>query len=734
MQLIGAFVAGILTASAVLWLLRIRRSEAAASREPAGEAGGASDSIANAPEPLHEGLIVQEADGSMVSCNEAAARILDVSETELAAGRPWSALFEWVDENGERLERFDLGGDESGEEHVRGLRREGGSVQWLRVQVRSLNDAAGRAAGRAAISFCDITRVRKREEALRRSEERFRVAFDRSPIGMALVSLDGRFLLVNPALTDLVGYSEDELLAMKLREITHPEDWERGEAILRRLVARKTGSLQVQKRYVHQTGRVVWVLFTVTVVTGDDGEPEFIICQIQDLTERREFEAKLVHLAMRDPLTDLLNRGRFEEEVERELARAVAYGTEGAVLCLDLDHFMYINESLGHRAGDEVIKHVSMILADRLQETDVLARLSGDEFGILLPNSDRARAERIASDILTHLEGNTLQINGHSVGVTGSVGIALFPEHGRSAETLLANSDSAMSQMKERGRNGYHVYDPETDTRWRVKSKLNWEARIRRALEEEQFALYAQPILDLASNTVSQYELLLRMVTPEGQVIEPGGFLGVAERFGLITAIDRWVIREAIRLISAQKQAGRDLRLEVNLSGRALVDGQLLPMIEEELAASSIDPALLILEITETVAIGDRRSALRFVERLTEMGCRFAIDDFGVGFSSFYYLKYWPVTYLKIDGSFIRDLPCDPVDQHLVKAAVEVAKGLGKKTIAEYVGNRETLELLAEYGVDYVQGYHIGRPRPVDDIFSDSAAEKDEVWDFGPRD
>ena len=290
----------------------------------------------------------------------------------------------------------------------------------------------------------------------------------------------------------------------------------------------------------------------------------------------------------------------------------------------------------------------------------------------------------------------------------------MFPGHGDTVETLLAYADLAMYRAKEEGRNRVCIYTPEQKTQ--IESRLIWEKLIREALDQDRFVLFLQPIMDIRQNLIIGHEALLRMISEKGETVTPSSFLDIAERFGLIHDIDRWVVSRAIHLIKKLRQDGKPTYLEVNLSGRSFTDKQLLPLIRNELAETGIDPAALVFEITETAVIENMAAAQLFIAELKSLGCRFALDDFGVGFSSFNYIKHLPVDYLKIDGSFVRNLPHDTVDQHLVKAMVEVARGPGEKTTAEFVENEETLRLLREYGVDYAQGYHVGKPRHMSEI------------------
>jgi EAL domain-containing protein (putative c-di-GMP-specific phosphodiesterase class I) len=289
-----------------------------------------------------------------------------------------------------------------------------------------------------------------------------------------------------------------------------------------------------------------------------------------------------------------------------------------------------------------------------------------------------------------------------SIGVSLTAGFAVL-----TAEELLTAADIAMYRAKESGRDRVHLRSSEDDTD--IRNRLSWSERVRDALDRDRFVLQAQPIVDLASGETVRYELLLRMVD-EGQLIRPGAFLHVAEEFGMIQAIDRWVLSEAVRQIEGQAQLGKRLELEVNLSGSSITDEAVLRHIETELAASSIDPSCLIFEVTETAAITNIERARTFASRIEELGCAFALDDFGTGFGSFYYLKHLPFDYLKIDGDFIRELAVNQTDRLTVQAIVEIARGMGKKTIAEFVETEEVLVLLRTLGVDYAQGYRVGPP------------------------
>lgn len=458
---------------------------------------------------------------------------------------------------------------------------------------------------------------------------------------------------------------------------------------------------------------------------GSDDKIFGRVWSFRDVSERERAQEQLRRLADRDALTGLFNRRRFEQEISRQVTQAERYGTPGAVLLLDFDDFKYVNDSLGHRAGDSLIKSVAEVLRDRVRDSDVLARIGGDEFAVLLPHAHAEQAKLAAEGLLEALRRHRAVFGGQRVRVTASIGVApVAHPQVQTGEELLVEADAAMYDAKEAGRDRVVVYSPIGRP---GPGRAGLPDRIRSAIEDHRLTLYAQPILDLQSDEISQYELLLRMVDEKGEVLPPRAFLATAERFGLIQEMDEWVARSAIRLIEKHRKAGRELRLEVNLSGRTMGSSGLPKAVAEELAQTSIDPSNLIFEVTETAAIASMDEAREFASLLTDLGCRVALDDFGAGFSSFYYLKYLPLDFLKIDGDFITNLGRNQTDQAVVKAIVELSRNLDKRTIAEFVGDDETVRLLREYGVDFAQGYHIGHPQPVSEMWADVRAPEAEA-------
>lgn len=558
---------------------------------------------------------------------------------------------------------------------------------------------------------------RDTEPGLGKIRGRFKVAFNNAAIGMALVDLNGRWMHVNNALCRITGHDESELKAKTLRSFTHPDDIDLDLSLSQQLLDGEISSYMIEKRCLHNWGQFVWMMITVSLVRDDEGRALYLIMQFQDISERKELAGRLGYLVDHDFLTGLYNRRYFEHELAQEIERAARYGFPGVVLLIDVDNFKTVNDTFGHVAGDDLLKEIAGLLKHRMRQTDILARIGGDEFAVLLPQTDAAQATAVAEDCVKALDTLAAMLADQSIHITVSIGIAPFDSI--SDAEVLARADVAMYAAKQAGRNGYSVYQPFVGDQDPENAQFNEVDRMRKAIEEDRFLLYCQPILDLKTDEISQYELLLRLPGGEGcEPLEPSSFLYVAERFGIIQAIDSWVLRKAIGLIAAYERVGRKLSFSVNLSGKSIGDPKLASFIENALVEGGIDPSCLVLELTETAAIANLPQARSFADRMHRCGCRLALDNFGAGLASFYYLKNFPFDYLKIDGEFIQRLGVNPVDQLVVKAIVSIAQGMGKKTIAEFVADANAVSLLRDSGVDYAQGYHIGQPQPIADALS----------------
>jgi diguanylate cyclase (GGDEF)-like protein/PAS domain S-box-containing protein len=563
----------------------------------------------------------------------------------------------------------------------------------------------------ALIVSSDITRRITLERA-----DWQQVILESAAEGILGLDSEGCVSFANSAAGELLGADQAELGGRSIHDLVHSDHADRpahgvGECPV--LLTMRDGIVQ------HMEDDVFWrhdgtsfpVRYTASPIVEDD-QLMGAVLTFNDVTERKRFEAQLQYLADHDAVTGLYNRRRFEQELARHLSYDARYGTGGAVLALDLDNFKYVNDTLGHKAGDEVISRVARTVAERLRETDTLARLGGDEFVILLPEAGIEEAQSVARLILDAVRTHAVTAAGQQIRVTTSIGVTTFGNREIDGESLLVEADLAMYDAKSAGRDRFALYTPMAVREAQIESRLAWVGRVRDALDEDRFTLYSQPVISVATGEAVQHELLLRMVQ-DNEIVLPGSFIASAERFGLMPAVDRWVVRQAVRLLA---DSDPSLRVEVNVSGESMADDELGKALGAELAETGIEPDRLVIEVIEQTAVGNLDETRRFAQQVRHLGCRFAIDDFGAGFGSFYYLKYLPFDYLKIDGDFIHSLPANRTDQLVVQAVADIARGLGKSTIAEFVGDDDTVSVLRDCGVDLAQGYHLGRPGPASQL------------------
>jgi diguanylate cyclase (GGDEF)-like protein len=434
-----------------------------------------------------------------------------------------------------------------------------------------------------------------------------------------------------------------------------------------------------------------------------------------DVGQTRMLARQLSYQAAHDALTGLYNRREFEQRLQQALESAQQSGAEHAICYLDLDQFKVVNDVCGHIAGDELLRQLAGVLLERIRETDVLARLGGDEFGMLLSHCSPDKARRVAEEILSAVRAFRFMHQEHSFEIGVSIGLVPVNQASRNVTEVLSAADVACYAAKDGGRNRIHVYEPGDREMQQRRGELSWVSQISRALEEDRMRLYFQPIVPL-ENAASplHYEMLVRMIDEQGNTVPPMAFLPAAERYNLMPTLDRWVVSTMLNTFGPGRSGPANAMYVANLSGQSLSDDGFLAFVLDCLARSALPPCQVCFEITETAAIANLRGATRFIKVLRDHGCSFALDDFGSGLSSFGYLKNLPVDYLKIDGSFIKDMVNDEIDAAMVAAINEIGHVMGIRTIAEFVESEAVMERLRAIGVDYAQGYWVARPEPID--------------------
>ncbi|MCL6638479.1 MAG: EAL domain-containing protein, partial [Firmicutes bacterium] len=459
-------------------------------------------------------------------------------------------------------------------------------------------------------------------------------------------------------------------------------------------------------RLTRKDGTAIWVEQHNVPLYDEKGGLTAVEGIVRDITGRKKMEERLQYLAMHDPLTGLPNRRSLEKALQQAAAKA-KQGVKSALLFIDLDHFKLVNDTLGHAAGDGLLIAVACILKGRLSEEDFLARLGGDEFALLLEGTTAGEAGATAEDLRRAVEESELSPDPHGPGVNLSISVGLVMVDGSlDVQKLLSLADTALYRAKEEGRNTVALLSPGENAPEKLAEINRLLATIKSALKENRLLLFFQPVFGVKDERIVHHEVLVRLQEKNGDILLPGTFIPVAERFGLMPRIDRRVVQSALNNLRQYPS----LNLFVNLSGTSLGDEALLEFIEENIRTGGVDPSRLGFEITETAAVKNPERAGRWIRRLKKIGCRFALDDFGMGFSSFSHLRDLPVDYLKIDGSYVKNLDADPTHFALVRAMNTVAHTLGKKTVAEYVENEKILNILRDLDIDCGQGYHLGRP------------------------
>ncbi len=564
-----------------------------------------------------------------------------------------------------------------------------------------------------------IEALHQSEQALHEEKERAEVTLHSIGDGVITTDLEGRVRYLNPVAETLTGYGLANATGKPIEILYRVQDQATGSPLanpVRLCLAEDTlisGANHAQ--LVSADGNQYAVEETAAPIRGKNGKTIGAVLVFHDVTEAREASRKLAYQATHDVLTGLINRREFERQIGDVLKDAKTDGTDHAFCYMDLDQFKVVNDTCGHIAGDGLLIELATMIQHRVRDTDTVARLGGDEFGVLLRNVPMNEARALAEDIRNRVrdyrylwEGQTFEV-GISIGV-----VPIRPDTGTAAE-VFSNADIACFVAKDKGRNQIHISNLDDVEQARRQLEMQWSVRIPNALENDRFVLHYQKILPLdPAGGAPHCELLVRMLEEDGSLILPGRLIPAAERFRHMPDIDRWVIRNALKLIAAHGKTLDMASYAINLSGQSLGQEDLLDFVRREILRSGVRPGLITFEITETAAIRNVSHAARFMTELKKMGCQFSLDDFGSGLSSFGYLKMLPVDYLKIDGSFVRNMVHDDHDHSIVVAITQIAKTLKIACVAEFIEDEATLRALQEIGVDYGQGYYLHRPQAVD--------------------
>lgn len=602
------------------------------------------------------------------------------------------------------------------------LRHRDGHWVWLETRVNATFDDDGEILHWVAASR-DISERRRFEEQLAGEKERALATLGSIADGVIAVDAAGRVEYLNPAAEATTGFSQKEARGRRAYEVFRPEsprpipadaatlsevaDWYRGFGTSPFSILSRGG----QQRMVQ--------LSLAPIRAGSRDDPAAahgLVMTFRDTSQTAALLRELAYRASHDSLTGLYNREEFDRQLKQLVQDAASSGSEHALCYIDLDQFKLINDTCGHRAGDEMLKTVAKGLQAKLQDAEVLARLGGDEFGVLIPYHGAWEAARRAQDLVDSLSRLRFQWHDRLFSVSGSIGVAPVNREAGDPESVLMAADAACYVAKERGRNRVHVFEPSDVDMARHQGEMRWIPRLHTALEVDDFVLFAHDIVPVSEGRPSgrHFEVLLGLPGASGKLIPPGEFLPAAQRYGLMGRIDRWVVSRVIAwILERQTRQAPELRMvSVNLSGSSISDGEFRDFLEEQVALLR-QPDWLCFEITESEAVANLGEVREFIQRMRAYGCRFALDDFGAGLSSYAYLKRLPVDILKIDGQFVRDIAQDPVNWAMVEAVCHVARVMGLHTVAEFVESEEIYDACRRIGLDYCQGFHFGRPVPL---------------------
>jgi diguanylate cyclase (GGDEF)-like protein/PAS domain S-box-containing protein len=602
-------------------------------------------------------------------------------------------------------------------ESVHRMQHASGEWRWIQSRVQRRLDENGRLKRLVGVET-DITERKLYEEALFREKESAQITLQSIGDGVVTTDAEARVQYLNPVASELTGWRLDDAVGRNIDEIFrgfHEETCEPIENPVGVAMRRNRPIKSVRPALlIRRDGNELYIESTAAPIRDPFGNVTGGVLVFHDVSESRELNRRLSYAASHDVLTELVNRREFEQRLGRALKSAKARETSYAVLYLDLDQFKIVNDACGHNAGDALLVQIGSLLKSKIRWRDTLARLGGDEFGVLLESCTMDEALRSAEALRENIADYRFTWDDRTFRLGVSIGVVPITAATDDVASLLSAADSACAAAKEAGRNRVYNYQENDIDLMKRRKEMQWAARISNALDENRFELFRQTIQPLQANSEqgAHYELLIRMRDEHGQLIAPGLFIAAAERYGLMTAIDRWVIAQAFTwLVSEADERERLSLCAINLSGQSLADEKFLPFVIDQFKRSGLSGSCICFEITETAAIASYSQANRFIHALKELGCRFALDDFGTGLSSFGYLKHFPVDFLKIDGSFVKEILHDPIDREMVRSINEIGHLTGKRTIAEFAENTEIITMLRGMGIDYAQGYGVSEPK-----------------------
>jgi len=603
-------------------------------------------------------------------------------------------------------------------ESVHRMHHRSGEWRWVSSRARATVDAHGRLLRLVGVEL-DITERKLYEEALFREKESAQITLQSIGDGVVTTNAASVIDYINPVAEELTGWRLEDAMGKPVEEIFrafHEETCEPLENPLTVAIRRARAIKSVRPMLlIRRDGNELYVESTAAPIRDGAGKTAGGVLVFHDVSESRELNRRLSYHASHDLLTGLVNRREFENRLERALKSAKARESSYALCYLDIDQFKIVNDSCGHSAGDALLGQVGALLKSKVRWRDTLSRLGGDEFGILLESCSLDEAMRMAETLREAVRNFRFNWEERVFRLGASIGVVPITADNEDVASIISAADSACQAAKEQGRNRVHSFAENDIELMRRRREMQWAARINAALEEGRFELFRMTIQPLQKpDPGAHYELLLRMRDEAGRIVAPDNFIVAAERYGITPNIDRWVIENAFRwLVSEADERERLAMCSINLSGQSLGDDKFLPFVIDQFQKSGIEASKICFEITETAAVASFSQANRFIQALKELGCKFALDDFGTGLSSFGYLKHFPVDFLKIDGSFVREILHDPIDREMVRSINEIGHLTGKKTIAEFAENAEIIQMLTSIGVDYAQGYGIAQPQRV---------------------